>query len=66
MSMKKSPTNNGTTAAADPVPRLRRRTLRTLTEAELGKVNAGRRNTNDTGTTGWFNDCNTFDTVVGC
>jgi hypothetical protein len=63
--MKKIPPQDATTPTARG-PRLQRKTLRVLTQAQLGAVNGARRATLDTGTTGWFNDCNTFDTAVGC
>ena len=63
--MKKTPPDDLNTPATRS-PRLQRRTLRVLTQAQLGAVNGARRATLDTGTTGWFNDCNTFNTAVDC
>ena len=63
--MTKRPPDQANTPAPRS-PRLQRKTLRVLTQAQLGAVNGARRATLDTGTTGWFNDCNTFDTAADC
>ncbi|HTE53274.1 MAG TPA: hypothetical protein VK698_20610 [Kofleriaceae bacterium] len=60
--MKRPPPANSPGHPSGTEPRLRRRTLRQLTQVELGVVAAGRRQMT---TTGVVNECNTVLTVDG-
>lgn len=62
--MKKNPPDDATTPTPRG-PRLQRRTLRVLTQDQLGAVNGARRGTFYTGTTGWCNTV-TLWSVVDC
>ena len=57
--MKRPPPANSPGRPSGTEPRLRRRTLRQLTQVELGRVVAGHRREDQPGTTGIENDCNT-------
>lgn len=63
--MKKRPPTDTTTPPVASGPRLRRKTLRVLTEAQLGAVNGAKQPTY-TWTTAVWNGCPTFETALDC